>query len=152
MGQQTFMKDINKVMLIGRIATAPELKRTTNDHVVCRFVLATNRSWTLENGNKESVAQFHTLIAWNKLGEIVANNARKGDKLYAEGRIEYRKYTDKNGIERTISEVVLNDISLIEAIASKAAPTEAPIEAEEVTTEPIDAVTSAPAVDDEVIS
>lgn len=102
-------RSINKVVLLGNLTRDPELKYTPAGTAVCTFGLATNRSWTTADGQTKEEAQYHRLVAWQKLAELCSKLLTKGRKVYVEGRITYREYTDKNGQQRNITEIVLDD-------------------------------------------
>lgn len=102
-------RSLNKVILIGNLTRDPELKYTPNGTAVCTFGVATNRSWTTSDGQIKEETQFHRLVAWNKLAELCAKLLNKGKKIYLEGRITYRTFTGRDGIQRTISEIVMDD-------------------------------------------
>ena len=102
-------RSINKVVLLGNLTRDPELKYTPAGTAVCTFGVATNRSWTTADGQTKEEAQYHRIVAWQKLAELCGKLLSKGRKVYLEGRITYREYTDKTGLERHITEIVLDD-------------------------------------------
>lgn len=102
-------RSINKVVLLGNLTRDPELKYTPAGTAVCTFGVATNRSWTTADGQTKEEAQYHRIVAWQKLAELCNKLLTKGRKVYLEGRITYREYTDKNGQQRNITEIVLDD-------------------------------------------
>lgn len=102
-------RSINKVVLLGNLTRDPELKYTPAGTAVCTFGIATNRSWTTADGQTKEEAQYHRVVAWQKLAELCGKLLNKGRKVYLEGRITYREYTDKNGQQRHITEIVLDD-------------------------------------------
>ena len=80
-------RSLNKVMLIGNLTRDPEMRYTPQGTAVCTFGVATNRSWTTESGEKKEDAEFHNVVAWNKLAEICTQLLKKGRKVYVEGRL-----------------------------------------------------------------
>lgn len=102
-------RSINKVTLLGNLTRDPELKYTPNGTAVCTFGLATNRTWTTQEGKTRDEAQYHRVVAWQKLAELCSKLLSKGKKAYLEGRITYREYVDKKGEQRNITEIVLDD-------------------------------------------
>lgn len=102
-------RSINKVVLLGNLTRDPELKYTPAGTAVCTFGIATNRSWTTADGQTKEEAQYHRVVAWQKLAELCGKLLTKGRKVYLEGRITYREYTDKTGQQRHITEIVLDD-------------------------------------------
>ncbi len=102
-------RSINRVILLGNLTRDPELKHTPNGTSVCTFGLATNRSWTTADGHTKEEAQYHRIVAWQKLAELCSKLLVKGKKVYVEGRITYRDYTTKDGQKKTVAEIVLDD-------------------------------------------
>ena len=109
------MKSLNKVQLIGNLTRDPELKYTGTGMAVCSFTVATNRSWTTDSGEKKDEADFTRIVSWNKLAEICGQLLKKGRKVYVEGRLSNRSYQDKDGVTKYISEVVINDMILLDS-------------------------------------
>ncbi len=102
-------RSINEVVLLGNLTRDPELKYTPTGTAVCTFGVATNRAWTTTDGQTKEEAQYHRIVAWQKLAELCSKLLTKGRKVYLKGRITYRDYTDKNGQPRHITEIVLDD-------------------------------------------
>lgn len=102
-------RSLNRVILIGNLTRDPELKYTPNGVAVCSFGIATNRSWTTSDGQIKEEAQYHRIIAWQKLAELCGKLLTKGKKAYLEGRLTYRTFTGRDGQQRTITEIVLDD-------------------------------------------
>jgi len=102
-------RSLNRVMLIGNLTRDPELKYTQNGTAICTFGLATNRSWTTNNGEHRDEVQYHRIIAWQKLAELCGKLLAKGRKVYVEGRLTYRTFTSRDGQQKTIAEIVLDD-------------------------------------------
>lgn len=100
---------MNKVILIGNLTRDPELRYTPEGIPVCTFGLATNRTWTTNDGQKKEEVQYHRIVAWQKLAELCAKILTKGKKIYIEGRLTYRTFTGKDNQERNITEIVLDD-------------------------------------------
>jgi len=102
-------RSLNRIVLIGNLTRDPELKYTPAGTAVCTFSIATNRSWTTNDGQTKEEVQYHRVVAWQKLAELCGKLLNKGRKVFAEGRMTYRTYTGKDGIQRTIAEIVLDD-------------------------------------------
>ncbi len=102
-------RSLNRVILIGNLTRDPELKYTPTGTAVCTFGVATNRSWTTSDGQTKEEAQYHRIVAWQKLAELCGKLLTKGRKVYLEGRITYRTFTGRDGVQRTITEIVLDD-------------------------------------------
>lgn len=113
-------KSLNKVMLIGNVTRDPELRYTPQGNAVCTFGLATNRSWKTEGGEIREEAEFHRLVAWNKLAELCSQLITKGRKIYVEGRLQTRTWTGTtDNLSHTVTEIVIDDMILLD---SKFAP------------------------------
>lgn len=127
-------RNLNRVQLIGNLTRDPELRYTAQGTAVCTFGLATNRSWTTDTGEKREETEFHRIVAWNKLAEICAQLCTKGRKVYVEGRLSTRTFTTQDGNQRTITEVVIDDMILLDSrrpVAEAPAEETAPEPAEE---------------------
>jgi len=107
------MRSVNKVVLMGHLATDPELKATSNGHTVAKFKIATNRDWKSSDGEKHESTDFHKVVVWKKLAEIAGQYLHKGAGVYLEGRLTNHKYKDKEGVERTMTEIVADSINFI---------------------------------------
>ena len=108
-------RSLNKVELIGNRTRDPELRYTPAGTAVCTFGLATNRYWTTESGEKKEDAEFHRIVAWNKLAELCAQLLAKGRKVYIEGRLQTRRWTAQDGNERTTTEIVASDMIILDS-------------------------------------
>lgn len=97
-------------MLIGNLTRNPNLRYTPNNTAVCSFGLATNRSWSNEDGSTEERTDFHNIVAWAKLAEICDQILQMGDKVYLEGRIQTRDWKTEEGDDRRITEIVLDSM------------------------------------------
>jgi single-strand DNA-binding protein len=102
-------RSLNRIVLIGNLTRDPELKYTPTGTAVCTFGIATNRSWTTNDGQTKEDVQYHRVVAWQKLAELCGKLLNKGRKVFVEGRMTYRTFTGKDGIQRTIAEIVLDD-------------------------------------------
>lgn len=102
-------RSINRVILLGNLTRDPELKYTPAGTAVCTFGVATNRTWTTGDGQIKEDVQYHRIVAWQKLAELCGKLLSKGRKVYLEGRLVYRTFTGKDGVQRTVSEIVLDD-------------------------------------------
>ena len=91
-------RSLNRVQLIGNLTRDPELRYTPQGTGVCTFGLATNRSWTTDTGDKKEEAEYHKIVAWNKLGELCSQLLSKGRKVYVEGRLSTRSWTGQDGV------------------------------------------------------
>jgi len=101
-------------MLIGNLTRDPEMRYTPQGTAVCTFGVATNRSWTTESGEKKEDAEFHNIVAWNKLAEICAQLLKKGKKVYVEGRLSTRSWQGQDGTQKQRTEVVISDMVILD--------------------------------------
>ena len=108
-------RSLNKVTLIGNLTRDPELRYTPQGTAVCTFSVATNRQWTTESGEKKEDAEFHRIVAWNKLAEICSQLLTKGRKVYVEGRLQTRSWTGQDGAQRTSTEIVFSDMIILDS-------------------------------------
>lgn len=108
-------RSLNKVTLIGNLTRDPELRYTPQGTAVCTFGLATNRSWVTDSGEKKEEADFHRLVAWNKLAELCSQLLAKGRKIYIEGRLSNRSWTGQDGTQKTVTEIVINDMIILDS-------------------------------------
>ena len=104
---------LNKVLLIGRLTRATECRYISNSDCVCNFGLATSEKYTDKSGNKVEKTEFHNITLYRKLAEIAAKYLQKGSLVYLEGKIQSRKYTGKDGIERTAYEIVCSEMKML---------------------------------------
>lgn len=106
---------MNKVMLIGNVGREPEVKYVDRGVAVARITLATSeRGYTLPNGTQvPERTDWHSVILWRRLAEIVEQYVHKGDKLYIEGRIKYTSYNDKQGQKRTQTEIWADNMEML---------------------------------------
>lgn len=108
-------KSLNRAQLIGNLTRDPELRYTPNGTAVCSFSVATNRSWTTDTGEKKDEAEFHRIVAWNKLAEICSQFLVKGRKVYVEGRLVTRSWNAQDGTQRNTTEIVISDMILLDS-------------------------------------
>ena len=108
------MKSVNKVILLGNLTRDPELRHTENKKPVCAFGLATNKNWVSYDGEKHEETEYHRLVAWDKLAEVCNQFLKKGRKVYVEGRLQTRSYKDKDGVEKTVTEIVLDEMVMLD--------------------------------------
>lgn len=108
-------RSLNKVQLIGNLTRDPELRYTPQGTAVCTIGLATNRSWMTESGDKKEEAEFHRVVAWNKLAELCAQLLFKGRRVYVEGRLQTRQWTAQDGTPRQATETVINEMIILDS-------------------------------------
>ena len=110
-------RSLNKVTLIGNLGNDPEVRSTTGGNRVATFSLATSRSWNDASGSKQEKTEWHRCVVWNtkssQLADIVEKYVKKGDKLYVEGRIEYRQWQDKENQTRYSTEINVRELIML---------------------------------------
>jgi single-strand DNA-binding protein len=106
--------DLNKVSLIGNLTGDPVNKSLPSGQSVALFTIATNYNWRdARTKEKKSRADFHKIVAWGRLAEIISSYLKKGSKVFLEGRLQNRSYEDKNKNTRYITEVVASDLIML---------------------------------------
>jgi single-strand DNA-binding protein len=115
-------RSVNKVILIGNLGKDPELRYTSSGVAVASFSIATNETWRDPEGNVQERTQWHNVVAWRKLAEICGEYLKKGSKIYLEGRLQYRTYDDKNGVKRYVTEVIMDELLMLDSRGGAAAP------------------------------
>lgn len=110
-------RSLNKVTLIGNLGADPEVRTTSGGGRVATFSLATSRSWNSQSGEKQEKTEWHRCVVWNSkvstLADVVERYLKKGDKVYVEGRIEYRQWTDKEGQTRYTTEINVRELIML---------------------------------------
>lgn len=110
-------RSLNKVTLIGNLGADPEVRSTSGGNRVATFSLATSRAWTGTAGDKQEKTEWHRCVVWNnkssQLADIVERYLRKGDKVYVEGRIEYRQWQDKENQTRYTTEINVRELIML---------------------------------------
>ena len=104
---------VNKVTLIGRLGRNPETRYMPNGDAVCNFSVATDESRKDAQGNRQECTEWHNITMYRRLAEIAAQYLKKGSLVYLEGKIQSRKYTGKDGVERTAYDIVANEMKML---------------------------------------
>src|SRR5829696_9888830 len=121
------MRGINKVILLGRATRDTELRSTASGTPVSNIRLATNRVRRGKDGELKESTQYHTVICWERLAEQTGKHVTKGRLVSVEGRLESRSFTDKDGTERAVTEVIASDVQFLDGSGTKS--TDLPAEA-----------------------
>ena len=108
-------KDLNKVMIIGRLGADPELRYTPSGNAVCTMRIASGRSWRDQSGTAHEETEWFRVVAWDKLGEVCNQYLTKGARVYFEGRLRTNKWQDKDGQDRYTTEVIASDMIMLES-------------------------------------
>lgn len=104
---------MNKIMLIGNLGRDPEMSYTPNGVAVTKFSIAVSRFTKSPTGERQEETEWFNIVAWRQLAETCNTYLRKGNKVFIEGRIQTRKYTDRNGVERTAVDVIASDMEML---------------------------------------
>lgn len=96
---------INKVILVGNLGNDPEIRNLENGGKLASFSMATNESYLDKSGQWQTITEWHNIKAWGKLADRAESALHKGSMIFLEGKLTHRQYTDKNGIERYITDV-----------------------------------------------
>lgn len=107
------MAGVNKAIIIGNIGQDPKVNQTQSGKTVARFTVATSKKYKQQDGSMAENTQWHNIVAWNKLGEIVRDYCHKGSKVYVEGEIETRSY-EKDGEIKYITEIIAGSVQLLD--------------------------------------
>ena len=108
-------KSINKVILIGNLGNDPEMRFTNSGKAVANLSLATSDSWTDKNtGEKKERTEWHRVVAFDKLAEIMGEYLKKGSKVYIEGRLQTKEW-EKDGVKRYTTEILANDMAMLDS-------------------------------------
>lgn len=111
-------RSLNRAELIGHVGNDPELRSTQNGNRCATFSFATSRDWKDSNGEKHEKTEWHRCVAWNLgnkggLADVIEKYVKKGDKLYVDGRIEYRQWTDKENVTRYSTEINVSQLLML---------------------------------------
>lgn len=104
---------LNKVILIGRLGQEPTIRYMPNGEAVCNFSVATSETWNDRNGQRVERTEWHNITMYRHLAEIAGQYLKKGSQVYLEGKIQSRKYQDKDGIERTAYEIIVSEMKML---------------------------------------
>lgn len=122
---------LNKVILIGRLGRDPETRFRANGEAVCNFSVATSEKYTDKNGQRQEATEWHNVTMYRKLAEIAGEYLKQGSQVYIEGKIKSRKYTDKNGVERTAYDIIANEMKMLGGNAQTPAQKPQPAQAQD---------------------
>ena len=115
---------LNKVILIGNLGRDPEVRYLPSGDAVANFSIATSENWKDRNGQRQERTEWHNISMFGRLAEIAGQYLKKGSKVYIEGRIQSRKYTGKDGIERTAYDIVASEMKMLDGRNSGSSPYE----------------------------
>ena len=119
--------DLNKVMIIGRLTRDPEVRSTPGGMNVASFSVATSFNWTDKQGQKKEQTEFHNVVAWRKLADIIGQYLKKGSQVYIEGRLQTQSWDDKtSGQKRYRTEIVADNMIMLGRAGGSGASSAAP--------------------------
>lgn len=104
---------VNKLILVGNVGKDPEVRHLDNGAVVAKFSLATSETYKDKNGEKQTQTEWHNIVIWRQLAEVVEKYVKKGQQLYLEGKSTTRSYEDKDGNKRYITEMVAYSMQML---------------------------------------
>lgn len=106
---------VNQVILIGNLGKDPEVRRLESGAAVAKFSLATNETYKDKDGNRQTLTEWHNIVAWRGLAEVAEKYLKKGSLIYLEGKITYREYTDKETNQKKFfTEIVANNFKMLD--------------------------------------
>jgi single-strand DNA-binding protein len=111
--EETVMASVNKAIILGRLGKDPELRRTPSGQAVVELRVATDESWTDQQGQKQERTEWHSIVVWGRQAENCERYLTKGREVFAEGRIQTREYTDKDGNTRYRTEIVADRVQFV---------------------------------------
>jgi single-strand DNA-binding protein len=115
-------RGVNKVILIGNLGADPEVRYTPTGSAITNITVATNEAWRdKQSGETQERTEWHRVALFNRLAEVAGEYLRKGSKVYIEGSLRTRKWQDKNGVDRYTTEIIANDMQMLDGRGSGAA-------------------------------
>lgn len=105
---------LNKAFILGNLTRDPELRTTTTGQNVCSFGVATNRVWNNQKGERQEQVEYHNIVAWGKLAEIVSQYLSKGRKVFIEGRLQTREWEGQDGVKRYRTEIIAENLQMLD--------------------------------------
>lgn len=106
-------RSLNKATIIGNLGADPEVRSTNSGTRVATLSVATSRRWTSRTGEQQEKTEWHRVVCWDRLAEIVERYLKKGDRVYVEGRIEYRQWEGQDGQTRYTTEIRARDMIML---------------------------------------
>jgi len=120
-------RGINKVILVGNLGNDPEVRYGANGAAIANITVATSDSWKDKNtGEQVEKTEWHRVVGFNRVGEIMGEYLKKGSKVYIEGKLQTRKWQDKDGQDRYTTEIVANEMQMLDGKGDNSAPQPAP--------------------------
>ena len=108
-------RGVNKVILVGNLGQDPEIRYMQNGKAVANISMATSETWKDQQGQQQEKTEWHRVIAFDKLADIIGEYVKKGSKIYCEGKLQTRKWTDQQGVERYSTEIVISEMQMLDS-------------------------------------
>jgi single-strand DNA-binding protein len=110
------MSGVNKAIVLGNVGNEPEVKYMSSGDAVANFSIATSEKWKdKQTGQQQEKTEWHRITAYKKLAEIIQQYVHKGSKIYIEGKLQTRKWTDQNGVEKYTTEIIANQMQMLDS-------------------------------------
>lgn len=106
-------RSLNKAIIIGNLGSDPEVRTTGGGSRVAQFSVATSRKWTTNSGEQQEKTEWHRIVVWGKLVDVVEKYVKKGQQVYVEGEIQYRQYEDKEGVTKYTTEINARELMML---------------------------------------
>ena len=119
-------RGVNKVILVGNLGFDPEIRQSPNGSVVANLRIATSETWKDQQGQQQERTEWHRVVIWGRLAEVARDYLHKGSKLYLEGRLQTRKWQDKDGRDQYTTEIVAQEFQMLDRAGSNAGGGDAP--------------------------
>ena len=119
------MAGVNKVIVVGRLGSDPEVKQISTDSSVANMSVATSESWNDKNGQRQEKTEWHRVVVWGKLAELCGKYLSKGRQVYVEGRLQTRSWEDQQGQKRYTTEIVATTVQFLDKASTDTASTSA---------------------------
>ena len=107
-------KGVNKAVILGNVGNDPELRFMSNGKAVANFTVATSEQWKDQQGQKQERTEWHRMVAYDKLAEIIGQYVKRGSKLYLEGKLQTREWTDQQGQKKYTTEIIVNEMQMLD--------------------------------------
>ena len=117
------MSGVNKVIVMGRLGTDPDVKTISSGQTVTTLNIATSESWNDKNGQKQEKTEWHRVVVWGKLAEICGKYLAKGRQAYVEGRLQTRSWEDQQGQKKYTTEIVAQNVQFLGSTNERATET-----------------------------
>lgn len=143
-------RGINKVILLGNLGSDPDIRHTADGRAIANLRLATGEAWKDQQGQLQERTEWHRVVMYGRTAEIARDYLRKGSKLYLEGRIQTRKWQDKDGRDQYTTEIIAQEFQMLDRKDDSTAPEPSPNPTRRATPANAAPSTGAPAFDDDI--